>query len=310
MYLPKDFIETAEGLIFAVVDYAEQDKVLCFLRYIKQNAGWKKLATESANAYLQQHYPGYLYHSNILDADLHALNPHQIVQHHQPQQRLQQLLHLSHPDSIQADLIRLCQLFQNQGIALSVLGVTGSLLVGLQTASSDIDLVCYERAVFQQCRELIQALMAKALLQPLSEPDWLEAYQRRACALSLDEYIWHEQRKFNKAMINGRKFDLSFVATSAQAQQTVYQKHGKIQLVCQVSDAAKAYDYPAEFSLSHPSIRTFVSFTATYTGQALAGETVELAGMLEENREGELRIVVGSSREADGEYIKVIQAHA
>ena len=40
VFLPKEFVETAEGLLFAVVYpgteiVAEQEKLLCFLRYAK-----------------------------------------------------------------------------------------------------------------------------------------------------------------------------------------------------------------------------------------------------------------------------------
>jgi predicted nucleotidyltransferase len=50
-----------------------------------------------------------------------------------------------------------------------------------------------------------------------------------------------------------------------------------------------------------------VSFTATYTGQAVNGELIEIAGVVEQNAHGVKRIVIGSSREAHGEYIKVIR---
>ena len=44
MFLSKDFIETAEGLRFAVVvNGIEQDKVLCFLRYMHTSEGWLKV---------------------------------------------------------------------------------------------------------------------------------------------------------------------------------------------------------------------------------------------------------------------------
>ncbi|MEY3107605.1 MAG: hypothetical protein RIT35_1783, partial [Pseudomonadota bacterium] len=46
--------------------------------------------------------------------------------------------------------------------------------------------------------------------------------------------------------------------------------------------------------------------SATYTGQAVKGETVEVSGLVEQTKEGLKRIVVGSSREAPGEYIKVV----
>ena len=66
-----------------------------------------------------------------------------------------------------------------------------------------------------------------------------------------------------------------------------------------------AFDYPAEFKIDHAQIKSVVSFTATYNGQAINGETIEVSGLVEQNSQGVKRIVVGSSREAYGEYIKV-----
>jgi len=78
-------------------------------------------------------------------------------------------------------------------------------------------------------------------------------------------------------------------------------------LQCRVIDDARGFDYPAEFKIDHQQIGSIVSFTATYTGQAVNGERVAVSGMLEQSEFGVKRIVVGSSREAHGEYIKVIQ---
>ena len=84
MFFAKDFIETAEGLIFAVVEQGLEDgKVLCFLRYVLMSSGWNKVATEQANNLLQQQYPDYLHYSPILDAHLHAVDVDRIVKHHQ-----------------------------------------------------------------------------------------------------------------------------------------------------------------------------------------------------------------------------------
>jgi predicted nucleotidyltransferase len=49
-----------------------------------------------------------------------------------------------------------------------------------------------------------------------------------------------------------------------------------------------------------------VCFTATYNGQAFNAEQVAIAGQLEQDQFGVKRVVVGSNREALGEYIKVI----
>ena len=309
MFFSKDFIETVEGLIFAVVAQGtEQGKALCFLRYVKDNSGWKKVSTEPANAFLKQHHPGYLHYSPVLDAHLHAVDIGRIVKHHRPKQRLQQIMRANQRDAIEHDLFHLCELLQQNGLDLTQIGITGSLLVGVQKHSSDIDLVCYERAVFHQCRAIARELIAQDKLQELNDQDWQESYQRRSCELSFADYVWHERRKANKAVINGRKFDLNFIDDSGRSETISYQKCGEITLQCTVIDDTHAFDYPAVFKIEHEEFDAIVSFTATYTGQAVKGETVEVSGVVEQTGQGVKRIVVGSSREAHGEYIKVIRA--
>lgn len=308
MFFAKDFIETAEGLVFAVVAPGlEEGKALCFLRYVHEPSGWTKVATEQANHLLQQHHPDYLYYSPILDAHLHAVAVDRIAKHHQPKHRLQQLMQAPRHDVVERDLFQLCQLFKQHGLDLAQLGITGSLLVGVQNQGSDIDLVCYGRKIFHQCRAITRELVDLGLLQALNEQDWQQSYERRSCDLSFDDYVWHERRKCNKAVINGRKFDLNFIDHNANSEAINYQKRGAITLQCRVVDDTFAFDYPAEFKIDHGQIGSIVSFTATYTGQAVSGEMVEVAGMLEQSEQGLKRIVVGSSREAHGEYLKVIQ---
>ena len=309
MFLSKDFIETTEGLIFAVVRQGtERGKVLCFLRYIKDNLGWKKVTTERANAFLKQYHPGYLHYSPVLDAHLHAVAIDRIVKHHHPRQRLQQIMQEDRQDAIERDLLQLCDLLQQYGLDLTQIGITGSILVGVQKQSSDIDLICYGRAVFHQCRAITRKLIEQGQLQELNDKDWQQSYQRRSCELSYADYVWHERRKTNKAVINGRKFDLSFIDGLVRSESISYQKCGVITLQCKVVDDTHAFDYPAVFKIDHEYFDAIVSFTATYTGQAVKGETVEVSGIVEQTQQGVKRIVVGSSREAHGEYIKVIRA--
>lgn len=260
-----------------------------------------------ANAFLKQHYPEYLHYSSFLDAQLHAVAIGSIVKHHQPKRQLQLLMLKNQKDIIEDDFFQLCVLFTEQGLNLTQIGITGSLLVGLQKQSSDIDLVCYERAVFHQCRAITQELIKLGKLQELSNKDWHESYRRRSCELSFAEYVWHERRKANKAVINGRKFDLNFIDASFRSQAINYQKIGAMTLQCKVIDDARAFDYPAEFKIDHEQFDTVVCFTATYTGQAIKGEIVEVSGIIEQTMQGLKRIVVGSTREAQGQYIKVIR---
>ncbi|MDF1583527.1 MAG: nucleotidyltransferase domain-containing protein [Methyloprofundus sp.] len=307
-YFPKDFIQTAEGLVFAVVDQGlEQGKVLCFLRYVRQGSVWKKLNTQEANQLLVEHYPHYLFFSQLKSAALHAVHVQSIVIHHQPRQRLKDLLVKQNPDMIEQDFIALCQVLLVQGIDLHDVGVTGSLLIGAQNLNSDIDLVVYGREQFHQLRMMIKQLIQQGQLQQLAEQDWLASYQRRQCHLSYADYVWHELRKYNKALINQRKFDLNLLALSIEEESNSYQKKGSIVIQAIVLDAQYGFDYPARFLIEHKQASEVVCYTATYTGQAEQGERIEVAGQLEVSNTGLVRILVGSSREAEGEYIKVLE---
>lgn len=307
MFQAKDFIETGEGLLFAVVSPSpEADRVLAFLRYRQVGEHWCKLDSDDANALLTQNYPHYLHYSPLLDADLHGVALSCIKRHHQPRVTLKHLLNAVPVDAVVGDLQQLCRLLEERGVTLERLGVTGSLLVAAQHHSSDIDLVCYERDEFQRTRLVVQDLIAHNKLQALNDEDWLQAYHRRGCDFPLDEYIWHEQRKYNKAMINQRKFDLSLV-TAQEPVQSTGRKLGSISIQAVVVDDQRAFDYPARYGIDHPDIDEVLSFTATYSGQAQRGECIEVAGQLEIDDHDCQRVIVGSNREAIGEFIRVLR---
>ncbi|MEJ2407638.1 MAG: hypothetical protein P8171_25940 [Candidatus Thiodiazotropha sp.] len=159
-YHPKDFVETAEGLIFAVVTAdLEEQRILTSLRYRRTDQGLQKLATRQANELLTNQHPLYLYYSKARDVSLHGVPQDRVLRHHQPRQRLQTMRQTAPADEIEAKLIHLTNLFAEQGLDTQDIGVTGSLLIGAQKPNSDIDLVFYRREAFFKAREIIQRLL-------------------------------------------------------------------------------------------------------------------------------------------------------
>ncbi len=305
-YLPKDMVETAEGLVFAVVAMGlEAGRIPCFLRYRLTAEHCEKLSTDAANHLLKHHRVNYLYRSKLRDVVLHGVPPKRVAHHHQPGKRLLRLMNCKPKDLVEKKLLELIGLFRTQGVDSGNLGVTGSLLIGTQTDASDIDIVCYGSKTFHQARNAVANLLANSELQPLDEALWQDAYQRRGCELELDEFIWHEKRKFNKAAIGGTKLDISLVDPASIPDSRKFRKLGRIRIRARVTDDSGAFDYPSLYRIDHPDVQVAISYNHTYTGQARAGEVVEVCGNLETCDQGFRQIVVGTDREAAGEYIKV-----
>jgi HAD superfamily hydrolase (TIGR01509 family) len=308
-FQPRDFIETSDGLIFAVVDgQIEQGRVLSFLRYRYEGGKWVKLGTDQANAWLVAHHADLLFDSPRLAARLHGVPVDRIARHYRPRQRAAELAVMAEPDSIEAKAQRCLAIFQAGGIPLTTIGITGSLLIGVQRPSSDLDFVMYDRDAFHRAREVVRDAIAAGDLAELAVDDWREAYERRGCDLSFAEYLWHERRKHNKGLCNGTKFDITLVVDEPESPSAPVRKLGRLSLTAEVIDASQAFDFPARYRLAHPEVGEVLSFSHTYAGQALAGEWVEMSGQLEQTEDGAQRIIVGSTREAPGEFIRVRRA--
>ncbi|MCP3870736.1 MAG: hypothetical protein GY703_22110 [Gammaproteobacteria bacterium] len=305
-YRPKEMVETKEGLIFAVVAAGMEDgRVLCFLRYHRTGGGCEKLPTAAANRFLEQHAADYLYRSKIRDVQLHGVPFGKIVRHHRPEERLQHLINSNSDDAIEQNLRNLIQLFRLHGLDIGNLGVTGSLLIGGHNRESDIDLVCYCKETFYRAREAIARLLAINELHSLDERLWRDAYRRRSCELTFTEFVWHEQRKFNKAAIDRTKFDISLVGPEENPDTARFRKFGRVKIRGRISDDSKSFDYPARYWIEHPDVQLVISYTLTYAGQARTGEMVEICGRLEVSDQGVRQIVIGTDREAAVEYMKV-----
>ena len=293
--------------MFAVVSSDEEEgRVPACLRYRRLEAGYSKLSTQAAETLLRSTSPEYLFYSKTRDVQLHAVPLERIVRHYQPRRRVQDLMAQGRHDTIERKLLRLVELFSENGLKPGWIGVTGSLLIGAQRSDSDIDLVLYGREPFFQARRIVEHLIQAGSLDRLDASLWRDAYARRGCELSFEEYLWHERRKFNKAAIEGTKFDLSLLADALDADDAIYHKEGSKCIQARVADDDFAFDYPARYRLDHPSISEVLSFSATYAGQAQTGEIVEACGQLEVSICNRQRIVVGSDREAAGQYIKVV----
>jgi predicted nucleotidyltransferase len=122
--------------------------------------------------------------------------------------------------------------------------------------------------------------------------------------MDFDVFLWHEKRKLNIGKIEGTVFNLLGVGERIELAVGVPVK--RVRIKCRVGDATQAFNLPSIYFVDHETVSEVISFTHTFAGQANEGEVIEVSGFLEKTSDGDFRIVVGTSREAEGEYIKVV----
>ncbi len=304
-FLPRDFVETAAGLLFAVVaPGVEQGRVLAFLRYVRQDQQLRKIGTHEANELLASQFPELLFTSRHRDVPLHGVPLQQVTVHHRPRLRLAQMLRSHSLTALEQKVVVALRVLTGDAADVREWGVTGSLLVGAEHERSDIDLVAYDRGQFQAARQRLGDGFAQGTVEPLSVAMWQESYQRRGCSLTFDQYLWHERRKWNKFQLAGTKIDLSWIATGS-AVDLPGRKCGRATITATVTDDYGAFAYPAVYGVDHPQVGQIVSYNPTYTGQAARGERLRAAGWVEQVADGTQRLLVGTSRESPGEFMAV-----
>ena len=306
---PKDFIAIDEKLFFAVVnEYQEDNHALTFLRYMKDNAGMHKLTTKKAEKIIRDIYPEFQFNSDYADIALHGIPINLIKEIYYPEQAVTRLLSMKSPDNKQSDAIGIINTLLAMGFKKDYIGITGSIMLDIHNENSDVDIIIYGREQFLKIRKYIKNSLDKVGINSLTQAMWKDAYERRDCALSFNEFYSHEKRKFNKFIFGNSKIDISAIPKKDEQykESGPYKKIRKDEISSTVTNDTYAYDLPARYLIDHNTIKEVVSYTATYTGQARKGEKIEAAGFVEEDRDGVYRLLVGTSREAKDEYIRVI----
>lgn len=307
--LPKDCIVTEEGLYFAVVLHGIAGQpVHCSLRYARtQDGPPSKLDTGQAFEFLRKSHPQFIAHSKYLDAETTLIPRDHIAGVYKPGRSLNRIEQTCGNDKLKQTAAAAIEIFVRNGIRPDVLGVTGSLMLDFHNAESDIDIVIYDPDAFRLARGIIREPADENEIKPLDEATWRETHNRRDCALDFDDYKKHEVRKYNKFILNGTKIDISYVPLrDDRVNKPPVKKLGPATIRCKVIDDSRAFGYPACYTINNWKIQHIRCYTATYTGQAFAGEYIEASGMVECDAEGRRYMVIGTSREAPGEYIKVI----
>jgi predicted nucleotidyltransferase len=293
----RDFVEDPDGWLYAVSTYDNAGTAGCVLRYVPEEGGqrqdrsgrrYTKYDFEEAYALIKEKKSRY-------DGLLHRIPYSDIRQVLKPEQEIVR---------IAADQPRVRRLLSIFGLPVGSVGCTGSLLCGLANETSDIDMVVYGSHWFL-AQEKVRSAIREGSIEGLSPDMWKKVYEKRKPEISFDDFVMHEERKWNRGQIDGTYFDILYTRSYDNLSALPSGRGevlGKMTIEAEVTDASLAFDNPAVYLVDHEKVNRVLSFTHTYSGQALAGEKIKACGVCERHG-SELWLIVGTTREARGEYI-------
>jgi 2-amino-4-hydroxy-6-hydroxymethyldihydropteridine diphosphokinase len=304
------YLETGDGLFFSVKGLEHPpDRWIAVLRYapdpqgdrLKDGAAYRRFYSFSdQELFLDANGPQYLAYDPFFQTMLQSVPGSLVVRIHDPRQRLKELLISPNPKRLEKDAADFASLLKKEaGVPWHSLGVSGSLLIGLDTGSSDLDISVFGE---QNCYQVYRALMrllddrSCAGLDRLDKKGMDQLFEDRSAdtQMEADEFFRLERRKVNQGQFRNRVYFIRFIKeayeSGANYGQVHYTKIGRAKVTATVSDDREAIFTPCRYILSEvrdqdgcklPDLTEVVSFRARFCEQARTGEMIEASGMLE-----------------------------
>jgi predicted nucleotidyltransferase len=313
------YLETHEGLFFAVKGLVHPpDRFFAILRYAPDESGdrWKAgqryrrlYHFAEQEQFLRARYPHYLAFDPVCQAVLQSV-PHACIRRvYDPRRRLQELAQQEHRDGVEEDALAFARLLQEEAaVPWTALGVSGSLLLGLHTPQSDLDISVYGSqncyAVWRALKRLLsqaeQGITAGLEVRPL-DPHGMEAlYAERLpdTHMGFADFIRTESQKVMQGQFRHRPYFIRFLKAPAEVDERYgdvrYRPLGRAGIAATVADASEAIFTPCRYTLtavrfldSAPEVELalppteIVSYRGRFCEQARTGDTILAFGTLE-----------------------------
>lgn len=312
-----DFIETVEGLIFDVKGQCHPpDRVISYVRYIPDDKGTRRRGEKryrkiydlkERHQFLKEYFPQYVWVDPVYQRELQGVPLKNIKKVYRPTEKLRELFHYER-DGIEECVVNLVKVL---GIPVACVGVSGSVLVGLHTPDSDIDLVVYGKEYCLKAYTVLQTLRKKGIVQAFDTERAREKAQFR-WGLTNETVIQLEQKKVMHGLFQGKEYFFRFLKGDPLPYGRIrYTPLYKTTLTAVITDDSESIFTPCRYTISDSSCRKvsyLMSVRGRFCEQVQKGDIITARGTVEKVStppDEYYHLVMGEA----GDYLFPVPAH-
>jgi uncharacterized protein len=256
--------------------------------------------------WIRKYSPQYLACDPVFQTTLQSVPKSTVRRIYDPSRRFYELMQSSARNAVEEDAVALLLMLQKEAeVPQSCLGITGSLLIGLHTEHSDLDVVVFGvqhgRKLYRTLQRLLDADPGSDVRR-LDAPGMRELYDQRVVdtLMPFDDFVCLEKRKVNQGLFHNRPYFIRFVKETHDSEwqygRRQYTALGRAAITASIADDRDSIFTPCRYflsdvrSLDHPlpaDLNEIVSFRGRFCEQACTGESIKASGVLERVQEGQ-----------------------
>ncbi|MCJ7633348.1 hypothetical protein MUP77_13295 [Candidatus Bathyarchaeota archaeon] len=305
-----DLIEDMNQVVFDVKGLIHPaDRIVAFPRFIpdfsgnreRKNILYKKVyALSERFRFCEQNLPEYLIQDHVFGERLCEIPVNNVRRHYRPVEKLGKLRQNSKGlEPLEARALQFTEMLRDcAGISWRAIGISGSILVGLHTESSDIDPIVYGSKDCWKVHSALTELLKKENI-PIRAYDreglkTLFDFRSKDTSVDIKDFVRFESRKVMQGKFMGIDFFVRFLKDWSEIDEKYgdvqYRNVGYARIKATVVEDSESIFTPCKYDVEGvttiegtkiQSIKEIASFRGRFCEQAKEGEVVVAQGKVE-----------------------------